>query len=91
MREAATEQLVEFQLLVGGQQVGAARGATYDSIDPYTGKPWARVPDGDATDIDRAVTAAREALDGQWADSPRPPAASCCGGLARFSRARPRT
>jgi len=66
LTKMATEQLVEFQLLIGGRRVSAASGATYDSIDPYTGQPWARVPNGDATDVDRAVAAARAALDGQW-------------------------
>jgi acyl-CoA reductase-like NAD-dependent aldehyde dehydrogenase len=61
-----TTQLAEFDLVIGGRSVGAASGATYDSIDPYSGRPWARVPDGSAQDIDRAVAAARAALDGEW-------------------------
>ncbi|MDT5094106.1 MAG: (Z)-2-((N-methylformamido)methylene)-5-hydroxybutyrolactone dehydrogenase, partial [Mycobacterium sp.] len=63
---SATEQLVEFELLIGGVSEAAASGATYDSVDPFTGRPWARVPDGGADDVDRAVAAARTALDGQW-------------------------
>ena len=59
-------QIREFELLIGGKDVAAASGATYDTVDPYTGSPWARVPDGGAADIDRAVTAARSALDGEW-------------------------
>jgi aldehyde dehydrogenase (NAD+) len=62
----ADSTLVEFDLVIGGEQVSAVSGATYDSIDPYTGQPWARVPDGDAADVDRAVAAARAALDGEW-------------------------
>jgi (Z)-2-((N-methylformamido)methylene)-5-hydroxybutyrolactone dehydrogenase len=61
-----TQQLVEFDLVIRGESTAAASGATYDSVDPFTGQPWARVPDGDATDIDRAVVAARAALDGPW-------------------------
>ncbi len=61
-----TETLAEFSLVIGGEQTTAASGATYDSVDPYTGKPWARVPDADATDVDRAVAAARAALQGEW-------------------------
>jgi acyl-CoA reductase-like NAD-dependent aldehyde dehydrogenase len=63
---STTTQLAEFDLVIGGRSVGAASGATYDSIDPYSGRPWARVPDGSAQDIDRAVAAARAALDGEW-------------------------
>jgi len=61
-----TQQLVQFDLVIGGESTAAASGATYDSVDPYTGQAWARVPDGDADDIDRAVAAARAALDGPW-------------------------
>jgi len=61
-----TQQLVEFDLLIGGEAAAAASGATYDSVDPFTGQAWARVPNGDAGDVDRAVAAARAALDGPW-------------------------
>jgi aldehyde dehydrogenase (NAD+) len=66
MADTATEALVEFELLIGGEPASAASGATYDSVDPYTGLPWARVPDGAAADVDRAVAAARAALNGPW-------------------------
>jgi len=66
MTETATERLLEFELLIGGRQVAAASGATYDSVDPFTGRPWARVPDAGAADVDLAVSAAREALNGPW-------------------------
>lgn len=66
MTDTATEQLTEYGLLIDGKQVAAASGATYDSVDPFTGRPWARVPDGDSADIDRAVAAARAALEGEW-------------------------
>jgi len=61
-----TEALTEFKLLIGGEQTAATAGRTYDRVDPYSGKPWARVPDGDGSDVDRAVAAAREALNGDW-------------------------
>ena len=66
MTDAAIDRLTEFELLIGGELVAAASGATYDSVDPFTGKPWARVPDGDAVDVDLAVAAARAALEGTW-------------------------
>ncbi|WGL54081.1 aldehyde dehydrogenase [Nocardioides sp. BP30] len=61
-----TEEMLTFSLVIGGAETAAAAGRTYESIDPYTGRPWAVVPDGDASDVDRAVAAAREALDGPW-------------------------
>jgi len=66
MTDAAIDRLTEFELLIGGEQVAAASDATYDSVDPFTGKPWARVPDGEAVDVDLAVAAARAALESTW-------------------------
>jgi (Z)-2-((N-methylformamido)methylene)-5-hydroxybutyrolactone dehydrogenase len=68
MTDTATAQLVEFDLLIGGESATAASGSTYDSVDPFTGRPWARVPDGGAADVDRAVAAARAALHGPWGE-----------------------
>ena len=50
MTDTATAQLVQFDLLIGGESSSAASGSTYDSVDPFTGRPWARVPDGGAAD-----------------------------------------
>ncbi|WP_175401201.1 MULTISPECIES: aldehyde dehydrogenase [Gordonia] len=55
-------------LLIGGEEVTAESGKTYESIDPFTGRPWIRVPDAGAVDIDRAVQAARDALSGPWGE-----------------------
>ena len=62
MTDTAVEQLVQFDLLIGGESSSAASGSTYDSVDPFTGRPWARVPDGGAADVDRAVAAVRDAV-----------------------------
>ncbi|HEY2288204.1 MAG TPA: aldehyde dehydrogenase family protein [Streptosporangiaceae bacterium] len=53
-------------MLVNGVRAAARSGATYESTDPFTGRPWARVPDASAADVDDAVTAARAALSGPW-------------------------
>jgi len=59
-----------YSMLVDGAWCAAADGGTFASIDPYTGQPWARVPDAGAADVDRAVGAARRALEaGPWARS----------------------
>jgi acyl-CoA reductase-like NAD-dependent aldehyde dehydrogenase len=65
----------EFQLYIGGRSVPAASGATYESVNPYTGKPWALVPEADAGDVEVAVAAAQAALDGEW------------GAMSGFARA----
>src|SRR5258706_6146274 len=56
----------EFQLYIGGRSLPAASGATYESINPYTGKPWTLVPEASIADVDHAVAAAQAALDGEW-------------------------
>src|ERR1700730_18446206 len=70
MTDTTTETLVQFDLLIGGESSPAASGLTYDSVDPFTGKPWARVPDGGAADVDRAGPPARRALNGTWGALP---------------------
>jgi phenylacetaldehyde dehydrogenase len=56
------------QLLIGGDWVDAKSGKTFDVFDPATGREIAKVAEGDAADIDAAVTAARRAFEsGPWA------------------------
>jgi len=55
------------QLFINGQWSDAASGKTFDTPNPATGETLARVAEGDAEDIDRAVRAARKAFeDGPW-------------------------
>ncbi|MGE0030333.1 MAG: aldehyde dehydrogenase [Steroidobacteraceae bacterium] len=57
-----------------GRYVPAASGATFDCINPATGKLIARVSSCDAADVENAVVSARRAFDaGHW--SRRAPAA----------------
>lgn len=54
-------------MLIGGEWVTAASGETFETIDPANGRTLTSVARGDATDIDRAVRAARKAFDdGPW-------------------------
>jgi phenylacetaldehyde dehydrogenase len=55
------------QLFINGQWVDAASGKTFETPDPATGETLAHIAEGDAEDINRAVTAARKAFDeGPW-------------------------
>src|SRR3954464_2201090 len=58
-------ELQRFSMLIGGAPVQALSGATFESQNPYTGRPWALVPDGGPADVDAAVAAARAALAGE--------------------------
>ena len=52
---------------IDGAEVPSADGATFDSIDPWTREPWAKVALGGRADVERAVAAARRAFDsGPW-------------------------
>jgi hypothetical protein len=62
MTTAATE-VVTYQMFINGEWVDAASGQTFDSMNPYTGKAWAQMPDAQEEDVDRAVAAARQALE----------------------------
>ena len=56
-------QLTRYLNTVGGKRVEAAGGATLESYDPYTGRPWAAGPRCSAADVDAAVGAARRAFE----------------------------
>jgi len=52
--------------LIAGARVAPADGRTFTTVDPSTGLPIAEVPQGGPEDVDRAVAAARSALQGAW-------------------------
>src|SRR5260221_1817523 len=55
------------KMLIGGRWVESASGKTFDSINPSSGEVLAKVAEGDAEDINRAVAAARKAFEsGPW-------------------------
>ena len=59
--------LVKFKMFIGGKWVAAVGGEYFPSDNPFTGKPWALIPRGGATDVARAVEAAHKALTtGEW-------------------------
>ncbi len=59
--------LKKYQQYIGGEWVDPASGEWFESHNPYTGKPWALFPRGNAEDADRAVAAAQKAFSsGDW-------------------------
>ena len=51
------------KLFINGRHEDAASGKTIDVMNPATGELLTTVPDGDAGDIDRAVSAARASFE----------------------------
>ena len=47
---------------INNEYVEPLDGEWMDTVNPYTGKAWAKVPKGSARDVDRAVQAARQAM-----------------------------
>lgn len=54
------------QLFIDGAWEEAADGAVFTSQEPARDIAWATVAEAGAADVDRAVTAARRALEGEW-------------------------
>jgi acyl-CoA reductase-like NAD-dependent aldehyde dehydrogenase len=74
--EQLSEPVKEFasrphQLLIDGEWLDAADGRTFETVDPATGKPIAQIAQAGAADVERAVGAARRALEGgPWRTAP---------------------
>jgi betaine-aldehyde dehydrogenase len=71
-RATAPEQAApsSLRMVIGGEQVDAADGKTFDVVNPATGAVIARAPLGGREDVDRAVAAAQSAFDDRkgWAN-----------------------
>lgn len=56
-----------YQMYIDGKFVDPSSGRWFDSYNPYTGKVWSQVGEGNAADADRAVLAAHKAFsEGPW-------------------------
>ncbi len=60
----------EHRLLIDGELVAAASGASFETVDPATGRAIASVAQAGPEDVERAVAAARAALSGPWGKAP---------------------
>ena len=56
----------EYGLYIAGEYTPAEGGRTFDTENPYTGEVWAKIAYASESDVDRAVTAARKAVRGEW-------------------------
>ena len=80
----ATTQLEHYDLIIGGENVPAASGETFETVSPTTNEPVGRVAKAGVEDVDRAVAAARKAFDeGPW---PRMDAAGAVAHPAQGGR-----
>ncbi|MGD0074919.1 MAG: aldehyde dehydrogenase [Candidatus Binataceae bacterium] len=57
----------KYQMYYGGKWADPASNDWIESFNPFTGKPWALIPRGNAQDAERAVAAAVQAFrEGEW-------------------------
>jgi acyl-CoA reductase-like NAD-dependent aldehyde dehydrogenase len=59
-------QVAERGHLIDGVETASGSGQTFETLDPATGEPLARLAQGGPEDVDRAVRAAR-AVESEWA------------------------
>jgi aldehyde dehydrogenase (NAD+) len=59
-----------YDLFICGKFVPARGGKSFETINPATGKPLARIAQAGAADVDLAVKAARTAYDKVWSKMP---------------------
>jgi aldehyde dehydrogenase (NAD+) len=58
-----------FRLYIGGQWENPTSDEWFETINPFDGEPWARIPRCGAEDVERAVAAAAAAFStGAWAE-----------------------
>ena len=69
----------DFLMRIGSEWKASSSGQWIESENPYTGKPWARVPRGNSEDAEAAVLAAHEAFTNGRVEPFEPgPTAACC-------------
>jgi acyl-CoA reductase-like NAD-dependent aldehyde dehydrogenase len=60
----------DYGLFIGGEPAEPASGEIRQLVEPASGEPLARAAMAGEADVDRAVEAARSALDGDWGKTP---------------------
>ncbi|CAN5326503.1 aldehyde dehydrogenase [soil metagenome] len=63
---ATSETLEHLSMFIDGKFVDPTDPDYLDSVNPFTGRAWAVVPQASDDDVDRAVQAAHRALSGPW-------------------------
>ncbi len=56
----------KYQHYINGTWVVPDAGKWFETVNPYSGAPWAEIAHGNGADVDRAVAAAKTAFDGEW-------------------------
>ena len=74
----------KYSMLIDGKWVGASDGKFFESSNPATGQIWATVPEATEQDVNRAVEAAANALNGEWGKMTPTQRGKCIGRLGEL-------
>jgi acyl-CoA reductase-like NAD-dependent aldehyde dehydrogenase len=74
------------RMIIDGRPVDGEDGRTFDIVEPHAGTTIARVAEGTAADVDRAVAAAQAAFDAGWGTMTAPDRARLMLRLAQVVR-----
>ncbi|WP_018131988.1 aldehyde dehydrogenase family protein [Effusibacillus pohliae] len=78
-----------YQLLINGQHCDSNTGETFVTYNPATGEPLAKIASASKEDVDRAVAAARAALEtGKWSRYPASRRGQILNRIAQIMRER---
>ena len=55
-----------YQHFINNEWVKPNSGLYFDALDPFSGESWAKLPQGNAKDVDAAANAASAAMHGPW-------------------------
>lgn len=61
-QDKALSLAIENRLFINGEYTAAAENETFETVDPVTQAPLAKIARGKSVDIDRAMSAARAYL-----------------------------
>ncbi|HEX7935560.1 MAG TPA: aldehyde dehydrogenase [Paraburkholderia sp.] len=56
----------KYRLFINNEWVEPRSGKWFETLDPFSGEPWALIPQANAEDVDAAVRAADAAMRGPW-------------------------
>ena len=59
-------KLKQYKMFINGEWVDSESKKTFETLNPENNEPWAIVPEANSKDVDKAVTAAQKAFDGEW-------------------------
>ena len=59
-------KLKEYKMFIDGSWVESESKKTFETLNPENNEPWAKVPEANAKDVDKAVKAAQTAFEGEW-------------------------